>query len=72
MLENLRLGLMAGLLAMAFTVYAMYLAVKRNPARMELPGAEAVLDWRRTYRQDFWRLGALATGGGLMALGRWH
>ena len=62
------IGLIALMIAAAFTGAAFYINFAEHPARMAIPTEPAVLQWRPAYHRGVAMQGGLAVAGGLCAL----
>lgn len=65
-------GLISLIVAAAFAGAAFYINFAEHPARMGLPIAYAVQQWRPAYQRGFVMQAALAVIGGGCALWQWH
>lgn len=64
-------GLLALVVAAAFTGAAFYINFAEHPARMTLEPVSAVRQWRPSYKRGFTMQAALAVAGGGLALWQW-
>ena len=64
-------GSIALAIAAAFAGAAFYVNFAEHPARMVLPAAEAVQQWRPAYHRGFIMQASLAVAGGACALLQW-
>ena len=65
------LGLLALILAAAFTGVAFYITIAEHPARMLLRVEHAVAQWERSYAQASVMQASLAAVGGISAIAAW-
>jgi len=64
---ELTLGLLALVLAAAFTGAAFYINFAEHPARMQLPIGQALTQWRPAYKAGFTMQSSLAAIGAVLA-----